>query len=151
MERHILREGTSSHIFFRDPGSANACTPLQAETPLIGRVSLARLRFSALCKSGCVVLIMSSPSGYTSVRPECPDVIFQFTNQNVTACQSIWGHLERSENPCHKLYNTTFYTLLLCLFFAEYLFLSVCVCIVYILSIAGLNFSMKLFFLWFKI
>ena len=30
MERHILRERTSSHIFFREPGGANACTPLQA-------------------------------------------------------------------------------------------------------------------------
>ena len=29
--RHILRERTSSaHIFFQEPGGANACTPLQA-------------------------------------------------------------------------------------------------------------------------
>ena len=49
-ERHILRERTSSsHIFFRKPGGANAFTPLQAETPLIGCVSLAWLRFFALC------------------------------------------------------------------------------------------------------
>ena len=30
VERHILRERTSSHIFFQEPGGANACTPLQA-------------------------------------------------------------------------------------------------------------------------
>ena len=50
VERHILREKTSSsHMFFQEPGGANACTPLQAETPLIGCVSLARRRFSVLC------------------------------------------------------------------------------------------------------
>ena len=51
-ERHILRErNSSSHIFFREPGDANACPSLQTRQrrPLIGCVSLARLRFSALC------------------------------------------------------------------------------------------------------
>ena len=47
-----------------------------------------------LSKSDRMVLITWSPSGYTPVVPECPDhaVIFLFTNQNVTACQSTWGH-----------------------------------------------------------
>ena len=49
VQRHILRERTSSHIFFWEPGGTNTCTPLQAEIPLIGCMSLARLRFSALC------------------------------------------------------------------------------------------------------
>ena len=50
VERYILRERTSSsHILLQGPGGTNTCTPLQAETPLIGCVSLARLRFSALC------------------------------------------------------------------------------------------------------
>ena len=49
MERHILRERTSSHIFFREPGGTNACTPWQAKTPLISCVSLAQLWISALC------------------------------------------------------------------------------------------------------
>ena len=53
-----------SHIFFREPWGANACTPLPAvssetsETPLIGCLSLARL--SILCtlsKSDRMVLI----------------------------------------------------------------------------------------------
>ena len=48
MERDILRERTSSHISFREPGGANAYTHLQTETPLIGCMSLARLRFCAL-------------------------------------------------------------------------------------------------------
>ena len=28
-----------------------------------------------------------------------------FTNHNLTACQSTWDHKERTENPCHMLYN----------------------------------------------
>ena len=65
-----------------------------SETPLIGCVSQARLRFSAQSKSDRVVLITWSPSGYTPVVPNCPDraVIFLFTNQNVAACQSTRGH-----------------------------------------------------------
>ncbi len=43
------RENFLSHIFFREPGGANACIPLQAvssetsEMPLIGCLSLGRL------------------------------------------------------------------------------------------------------------
>ena len=45
-------------------------------------------------KSDRVVLITWSPSGYTPVLLECPDraVIFLFTKQNVTACQSTREH-----------------------------------------------------------
>ena len=43
VERHILWERTSSsHIFFQEPGSANACTPLQARQ---------RRLWSAVCPS----------------------------------------------------------------------------------------------------
>ena len=42
-------------------------------TPLVGCVSLARLRFSALSKSHHVVLITWSPSGYIPVRPKWHD------------------------------------------------------------------------------
>ena len=45
-----------------------------------------------LSKSDCVDLIVWSPSGYTPVVPECPDYVVLFTNHNVTACQSTWGH-----------------------------------------------------------
>ena len=70
VETQILRERTSSHIFFQEPGGANACTPLQA-----------RHLWSAACPSlNCdslhsvrVVLISWSPSSYTPVWPECPD------------------------------------------------------------------------------
>ena len=41
-----------------------------------------------LSKSHRVVLSTWSPSGYTPVRPECPDFAILFTNQNVTACQT---------------------------------------------------------------
>ena len=46
--------------------------------------------------------------GYTPVVLECPDRAALFTNHNVTACHSTPGHLERTENPWHMLYNITF-------------------------------------------
>ena len=76
MERHILRERTSSsHIFFPEPGGANACTPLQAcqRPPDRLRVPRSTAILCTLSKSDRVVLITRSPSGYTPVRPECPD------------------------------------------------------------------------------
>ena len=57
-------------------------------------------------KSDKVVLITWSLSGYTPVVPNCPDRAVLFITHNVTACQSILDHLERTENPWHMLYNT---------------------------------------------
>ena len=48
---------------------------------------------------------------YTPVVPECPDRAVLFTNHNVTAWQSTRGHLERTENPWHMLYNKCKYSL----------------------------------------
>ena len=48
VERHILRERTSSHIFFQEPGGANPLVSL-SDTPLLGCVCSAWQRFSALC------------------------------------------------------------------------------------------------------
>ena len=69
------------HIFFQEPGGANACTPSQAvssetpDTPLIGCLSLARLSIlCSLSKSDRVVLTWS-PFGYTPVGPDCPDTL----------------------------------------------------------------------------
>ena len=59
-----------------------------------------------LSKSDRVVLITWSSFGYTPVRPECSDCAVLFTNHNVTAYQSTQGHLERTENLWHMLYNT---------------------------------------------
>ena len=73
VERHIPRERTSSsHIFFRESGGANACTPLQARQRPSDRLRVPRTT-EILCtrsKSDRVVLITWSPSGYTPVRPE---------------------------------------------------------------------------------
>ena len=51
MERNILRERTSSDIFFQEPGGCQRLHPLKSssETPLIGCVPLDQLQFSALC------------------------------------------------------------------------------------------------------
>ena len=90
-----------SHILFREPGSANACTPLQSvssetsETPLIGCLSLAWLRFSGHC------LNMTAWFSYSVVSfrlHTCSNdlprrtAIPLFTNHHVTACQSKQGH-----------------------------------------------------------
>ena len=59
-----------------------------------------------LSKSERVVLITWSPSSFTPVVPNSPAraVIFLFSNENVTACQSTRGHYERTANLCHMLY-----------------------------------------------
>ena len=94
------------------PG-ARGCQPLHPPCKLV-RDASDRLRvprstaiLCTLSKSDHVVLITWSPSGYTPVVPDSSDraVIYLFTNENVTACQSIRGHSERTENPCHMLYN----------------------------------------------
>ena len=85
-----------SHIFFRESGGANACTPLQAvssETPLIGCLSLARLSILWLdwqSKSDHVVIISRGllPVAHLLDRP-APTHCHP---HNVTACQSTRGH-----------------------------------------------------------
>ena len=83
MERHILREGTSSCSVYSSnsqgvPTLAPPCNPCRQR-------GLRRL-WPAACpwldsdslppsKSDHVVLITWSPSGYTPVVPDCPDVL----------------------------------------------------------------------------
>ena len=112
VDRHILRERTSSHIFFRVPGGANACTPLQAETHLIVCVSLARLILSLSLN----LTVWFYLRGLLPVTHLCYDRAALFANHNVTACQSTRGHLERTENPWHMLHNnyTFIFTFFLC-------------------------------------
>ena len=82
MQRHTQRgDFFLYHIFFREPGSANACTPWQAvslersETPLISLVFLARLSILCTLSKSDRVVIMWSPSGYAHVRPVCHDAL----------------------------------------------------------------------------
>ena len=79
-ERWVERQYTQREDFFfpyllLEPGGANACTPLQARLRRFFSAAcpFAWLRFSALCPN--LVLISWSPSGYTSVWPECPDAL----------------------------------------------------------------------------
>ena len=61
MERHRLKERTSSsHIFFRGLGGANACTPLHARQERPNRLCVPRstVIFCTLSKSDRVVLII---------------------------------------------------------------------------------------------
>ena len=70
-----------SHIFFREPECANACTSLRAmssersETALIGCVSLARLPILCTLSKSDRVVITWSPSGYTPVGSDCPEAL----------------------------------------------------------------------------
>ena len=67
VERHILKERTSSsHIFFQEPGRANACTLLQARRRRLWWTVI----LCTLSKFDRVALITWSPSSYTPVVPE---------------------------------------------------------------------------------
>ena len=60
VERKILRERTSSHIFFQEPGGANACTLFQArQRDVSNRLRVPRLIpiLCTLSKPDCAVLI----------------------------------------------------------------------------------------------
>ena len=89
-------KSSSSHIFFQEPGDANTCSPLQARQRRLWSAAYPSLACVSLLlsKSDRVFLITSSPSGYTPVVHDCPDrvIIFLFTDQNVTACQSARAH-----------------------------------------------------------
>ena len=92
---------SSSHIFFQEPGGANACTPLQARQwrPDRLRVLGSTAILCTLSKSDRELRITWSSSGYTPVRLEGPDVL-SYPWQLVRA---HGGHYERTENPCHVL------------------------------------------------
>ena len=102
-ERGLLFPISSS----RSQGVPTLAPPCKLVSGISARLRVPRptVILCTLSKSDCVVLIIGSPSGYTPVRPECSDRAVQFTNQNVTACQRTRGHAERTEKPCHILYN----------------------------------------------
>ena len=106
MERHILRERTSSsHIFFREPGGANACTPLQAHQRRPNQlcVPCSTTILCTLSKSDCMVLIMWSPSSYTPVQPDCPDVLSS-SSLLITAWQLVKAHgVTRNKPKIHVI------------------------------------------------
>ena len=103
LERGLLLPITSS----RSQGVQTLAPPCKLVRDASGRQRVPRSSaiLWTLSKSDHVVLISWSPSGYTPVRPECPDRTVLFSNHNVTACQSTRGHQERTENPLHMLYN----------------------------------------------
>ena len=74
-ERWVERT-SSSHIFFQEPAGANACTPLQVHQRQPDWLHIPRSTVSlcTLSKTDRMVLIMWSPSGYSPVVPECPDM-----------------------------------------------------------------------------
>ena len=73
----------------RSQGVPRLAPPCKHFRDASGRLRVPRFTviLCTLSKSHCVVLIRWSPSGYTPVRPECPDHSVLFTNQFVTASQ----------------------------------------------------------------
>ena len=116
-ETYTQRGDFLSYIFFREPVGASFGTPLQAvsseksKTSLIGCISLARL---PILWTNCLNLTAWFSYHEVSFRLHTRSTglprytaIPLFTNHNVTACQSTWGHQEWTENPCHMLYYLT--------------------------------------------
>ena len=116
-----------SHIFFREPVGANACTPLQAvssETLLLGCVSFARL--SILCtvsKIDCLVITWSL-SGYTPVGPECPDALSSPCLLSPT-WQLVKAHrVTRNERKIHVMLYNIYILVCLSVCLSRFLFVS---------------------------
>ena len=97
------------------PTFASPCKLVRDD--LIGCVSHARLRFSALYLNLTVVLITWSPSGYTPVVPDCPDVQ-SYPCLLITAWQRVKSHEDtRNEPKIHVICYVTFTSLTILIFF----------------------------------
>ena len=109
VERHILRERTSSHIYFQKPGGANACTPWSSsETPLVCYASLARLWFSALSLNLTAWFSSRDLLPVTHLLYPSALITLLFTNHNVTACHGV----TRNEPKIHVICYITFICML---------------------------------------
>ena len=93
--------------------SANACTPLQAvssersETPLIGCVSPRSTPDCLPLSKSDDVVITWSPSGYTPVRPDCPDTV-PSPCLLITTWQLVKAHgVTRNEPKIHVIWYRT--------------------------------------------
>ena len=127
MERHVLIEGTSSC-----PISSSWSQGCQRLHPLASRIVRdVRDASDRLCIPGstldsdwidCLNLTAWFLYHVVSFRlhifstgvPRCT-AIPMFIHHDVTACQSTWGHQERTQNSCQQsLYNMCTYTKLNC-------------------------------------
>ena len=109
MERHILRERTSSHISFREPGVSTFAPPCKLVWDASDRLRVPRstVILSTLSKSDRIVLITWSPSGYTHVVPECPDVQ-SYSCLLIRAWQLVKAHeVTRNELKIHVICDIT--------------------------------------------
>ena len=78
---------------------------------LIRDVSLARVRFSALCLNLTTWFSSRGLLPVTYLLYPSALIALLFTNENVTACQNTRSHKERTENPGHMLYNNLTYSI----------------------------------------
>ena len=98
MERHILRERTSHHVFFWEPTLAPPCKLYRQRCLWSAACPSFDSWFSALSKSACVVLITS---GYTPVGPDCHDALSSLCFL-ITIWQLVKAHeVTRNELKIH--------------------------------------------------
>ena len=108
MERHIFREGTSSCLISSSgsqggPTLVPPCKPYRQRSPLISCVSLAGLLILCILFKSNNVVITWSPSGYTPVVPDCPDVLSS-PCLLITTWQLVKSHgVTRTEPKIHAI------------------------------------------------
>ena len=109
-ETYTQREDFFFPYLLPGPRGCQCLHPLasSSETPLIGCVSLARLRFSALSLN----LITWCPPGYTPVVPDCPDVLSCWL---ITTWQLVKAHGITRNEP--KIYGICYITLYIYYYF----------------------------------
>ena len=121
MERHILREGTSSCPIFSSwnqgvPMLEPPCKPYRQRRsntsdwlPIPGSTLDSDWTDCLNLTAWFSYYIVSFRLHTCSTGRPRRTTIALFTNQNVKACQSTQGHQERTQNPCQQsLYNITF-------------------------------------------
>ena len=112
MERHILREGTSSCPISSSgiqgvPTLSPPCKPYHQRSLWPAAYPWLDSRFSALCLKSDHVVITWSPPGYTPVEPDRPDAL-SFLCLLITMWQLVKAHwVTRNEPKIHVVYRIT--------------------------------------------
>ena len=107
VERHILRERTSSSISSsRSQAVPTLAPPCKLVRDVSDRLRVPRSRvFSALCLNLTTWFLSRGLLPVTHLWYPSALIALLFTYHNVTAFQSTQSHHKRTENPWHMLYS----------------------------------------------